>query len=141
MAKIRHIAIRCEDVEATAAFFQRVFGLDLVLRRGHGPIDLSDGDVNITLLPTTNARGQTRPAGFEHIGFSVDDADAARQRLLEAGATELSPIAMGDAYYESKYQMPEGLVIDVGHWRGTSPLPGQEASTAAPARRKDKVVS
>ena len=35
MAKIRHIAIRCEDVEATAAFFQQVFGLTLVQRRGH----------------------------------------------------------------------------------------------------------
>ena len=136
MAKIRHIAIRCEDVETTAAFFQQVFGLRLVLRRDHGPIDLSDGDVNITLLPTT-VRGRTRPAGFEHIGFTVDDADVTRQRLLEAGATELNPVALGDAYYESKYQLPEGLVIDVGHWRGASPLPGQEPSTAVPSRRKD----
>ena len=138
MAKIRHIAIRCEDVEATAAFFQQVFGLRLVQRRDHGPVDLSDGDVNITLLPTT-IRGRTRPSGFEHIGFSVDDADATKQRLLEAGATELNPIALGDAYYESKYQLPEGLVIDVGNWRGTSPLPGQEPSTTAPARHKDSV--
>src|SRR6185436_11428710 len=136
MAKIRHIAIRCEDVETTAAFFQQVFGLRLVLRRDHGPIDLSDGDVNITLLPTT-VRGRTRPAGFEHIGFTVDDADVTRQRLLEAGATELNPVALGDAYYESKYQLPEGLVIDVGHWRGASPLPGQEPSTAVPSLRKD----
>jgi catechol 2,3-dioxygenase-like lactoylglutathione lyase family enzyme len=139
MAKIRHIAIRCEDLEATAAFFQQVFGLELVLRRDHGPIDLSDGDVNITLLPTTT-RGETRPAGFEHIGFSVEDADATRQRLMAAGATELNPIALGDAYYESKYRLPQGLVIDVGHWRGTSPLPGQEDSIATPARRKASTV-
>jgi catechol 2,3-dioxygenase-like lactoylglutathione lyase family enzyme len=139
MAKIRHIAIRCEDVEATAAFFQQVFGLELVQRRDHGPIDLSDGDVNITLLPTTT-RGEMRPAGFEHIGFSVEDADATRERLMAAGATELNPIALGDAYYESKYRLPQGLVIDVGHWRGTSPLPGQEASTASPARRKSSTV-
>jgi catechol 2,3-dioxygenase-like lactoylglutathione lyase family enzyme len=135
MAKIRHIAIRCEDVEKTAAFFQQVFDLTLVQRRNHGPIDLSDGDVNITLLPTT-IRGQTRPAGFEHIGFSVDDADATRERLKAAGAAELNPIALGDAYYESKYRLPEGLVVDVGHWRGTSPLPGQEAETPSPARRR-----
>ena len=117
-----------------------MFDLRLVMRRGHGPIDLSDGDVTITLLPTTNARGETKPAGFEHIGFTVDDADATRGRLLEAGAKELNPLALGDAYYESKYKLPEGLVLDVGHWRGTSPLPGQEASTAAPARRKDTVT-
>jgi len=139
MAKIRHIAIRCEDVEATAAILQQVFEMRLVLRRDHGPIDLSDGDVNITLLPTT-MRGRTKPAGFEHIGFTVDDAGATRQRLLEVGATELNPVALGDAYYEAKYQLPEGLVIDVGHWRGTSPLLGHEPSTAVPARRKDSVI-
>jgi hypothetical protein len=27
MAKVRHIAIRSDDVEATAAFFQQAFGL------------------------------------------------------------------------------------------------------------------
>jgi len=140
MAKIRHIAIRCEDVEATAAFFQKAFGLELVMRRGHGPIDLSDGDVNITLLPTVNARGERKPAGFEHIGFSVEDADAAKERLLGAGAKEMNPLALGDAYYEAKYKLPEGLVIDVGHWRGASPLPGQ-AAVAEPARRKDSVTS
>jgi catechol 2,3-dioxygenase-like lactoylglutathione lyase family enzyme len=122
MAKIRHIAIRSEDVEATATFFQTVFGLRLVQRRAHGPIDLSDGDVNITLLPTTMG-GRTRPAGFEHIGFSVEDNEAAKQRLLAAGATELNPVALGGVYYESKFRMPEGLVIDVGHWRGAAPLP------------------
>lgn len=130
MAKIRHIAIRSDDVEATATFFQQVFGLQLVQRRDHGPIDLSDGDVNITLLPTT-MRGRTRPAGFEHIGFSVEDGDATKERLLAAGATELNPVPLGDAYYESKYRLPEGLVIDVGHWRGTSPLPAAESTTTA----------
>jgi len=129
MAKIRHIAIRTEDVEATAAMFQQVFGLQLVQRRDHGPIDLSDGDVNITLLPTT-MRGRTLPAGFEHIGFSVDDSDATKQRLLEAGATEMNPVTLGGAYYESKYRLPEGLVVDVGHWRGTSPLPTAETTSA-----------
>ena len=139
MAKIRHIAIRCEDVEATAAFFQQVFDLTLVQRRDHGPIDLSDGDVNITLLPT-NMRGQTRPAGFEHIGFSVNDTDATRQRLMQAGAAELNPVPLGGAYYESKYRLPEGLVIDVGHWRGTSPLPDREASSAAPVPEKESIA-
>jgi catechol 2,3-dioxygenase-like lactoylglutathione lyase family enzyme len=139
MAKIRHIAIRCEDVEATAAFFQQVFDLTLVQRRDHGPIDLSDGDVNITLLPTS-MRGQTHPAGFEHVGFSVDDTDAARQRLLQAGAAELNPVPLGGAYYESKYRLPEGLVIDVGHWRGTSPLPGRDASSASAVPQQASVA-
>ena len=129
MAKIKHIAIRSDDVEATAALFQQVFGLRLVQRREHGPIDLSDGDVNITLLPTTT-RGRTMPAGFEHIGFSVDDTHATKERLLEVGAKELNPVALGGAYYEAKYKLPEGLVVDVGHWIGTSTLPATEKASA-----------
>lgn len=131
MAKIRHIAIRAEDVEATAKFFVEALGLTLVQRREHGPIDLSDGDVNITLLPSRMvAPGAEIKHGFDHIGFSVEDQDETRKRLVEHGATEMNPIHLGDAYYESKYKSPEGLTIDVGHWRGTSPIPTTPAGEA-----------
>ena len=130
MAKIRHIAIRSEDVEKTAAFFQQTFGLQLVQRRPSGPIDLSDGDVNITLLPmNVGANGREVHPGFEHIGFSVEDEAETRQRLMDAGSRELNPVPLGDAYYEAKFQSPEGLVIAVGHWAGTSPV-GQESAAA-----------
>ncbi|MBV8714789.1 MAG: VOC family protein [Chloroflexi bacterium] len=131
MGKIRHIAIRCEDTEKTAEWLQTALELQLVQRRGSGAIDLSDGDVNITLLPLGLGAGD-RPtkAGFEHIGVTVKDDDATRQRLLAAGAVELNPIALGDVYYEAKFKSPEGLVIDVGHWAGTSPIPDAAAAAA-----------
>jgi catechol 2,3-dioxygenase-like lactoylglutathione lyase family enzyme len=124
MGKIRHIAIRCEDPDKTAQWLQDALELQLVLRRGSGAIDLSDGDVNVTLLPLGLGTGD-RPAraGFEHIGVTVADDEVARQRLLAAGATELNPIGLGDVFYEAKFRSPEGLVVDVGHWAGTSPIP------------------
>jgi catechol 2,3-dioxygenase-like lactoylglutathione lyase family enzyme len=129
MGKIRHIAIRCEDTEKTAQWFQDALELQLVQRRSSGAIDLSDGDVNITLLPLGLGAGDrpTKP-GFEHIGVSVNDEDAARQRLIEAGAVELNPIGLGDVYYEAKFRSPEGLVVDVGHWAGTSAIPAEAAA-------------
>jgi catechol 2,3-dioxygenase-like lactoylglutathione lyase family enzyme len=131
MAKIRHIAIRSEDVEQTVRFFTEVFGLELVQRRQHGPVDLSDGDVNITVLPLNiGAAGDARP-GFDHIGFSVENDVEARERLLANGASELNPIRLGDVYYESKFKSPQGLVIDVGHWAGASPVQHPTASGAA----------
>src|SRR5215216_146393 len=131
MAKIRHIAIRAEDVEKTAAFFQAAFGLQFVQRRGSGPIDLTDGDVNITLLPLSlPAAGREVQPGFEHIGFSVEDEQATKERLASAGATELNPINLGDVYYEAKFKSPEGLIVDVGHWAGTSPIAEAAAATA-----------
>jgi catechol 2,3-dioxygenase-like lactoylglutathione lyase family enzyme len=129
MAKIRHIAIRAEDVEATARLFTEVFGLQLVQRRTHGPIDLSDGDVNITLLPV-GLNGNEEGPGYSHIGFTVENSDDIHTRLIEHGAAELRPVMLGDAYYESKYQSAEGLVIDVGHWRGTSPIDGGTVESA-----------
>jgi catechol 2,3-dioxygenase-like lactoylglutathione lyase family enzyme len=124
VGKIRHIAIRCEDPDKTATWLQTALELQLVLRRGSGAIDLSDGDVNVTLLPLGLGTGDhpARP-GFEHIGVTVADDEAARQRLLAAGATELNPVGLGDVYYEAKFKSPEGLVVDVGHWAGTSPIP------------------
>lgn len=131
MAKIRHIAIRAEDVEATAKLFTEVFGLELVQRREHGPIDLSDGDVNITLLPLRlGGREDEERAGYSHIGFTVEDNDETKQRLFAHGARELNPVNLGGAYYESKYQSAEGLVIDVGHWRGGSPISSRSTKDA-----------
>ena len=123
MAKIRHIAIRAEDVEATATFLVEAFGLELVQRRAHGPIDLSDGDINLTVLPLAlgNADVEVRP-GVEHIGFIVEDEEATKNRLLELGAREMNPVHLGDVYYEAKFRSREGLILDVGHWRGAKPV-------------------
>ena len=133
--KIRHIAIRCEDTEKTAQWLQEALELQLVQRRGSGAIDLSDGDVNLTLLPLGLGTGDhTARPGFEHIGVTVADDEAARQRLLAAGAIELNPIGLGDVYYEAKFKSPEGLVVDVGHWAGTSPIPREASTPEASAR-------
>jgi catechol 2,3-dioxygenase-like lactoylglutathione lyase family enzyme len=129
MGKIRHIAIRCEDTEKTAQWLQDALELQFVQRRQTGAIDLSDGDVNITLLPLGLGSPDPPPRpGFEHIGVSVADDEVARQRLLANGATELNPIGLGDVYYEAKFKSPDGLVVDVGHWAGTSPIPTPAAA-------------
>jgi hypothetical protein len=92
---------------------------------------LTDGDVNITLLPLSlPAAGRDVQPGFEHIGFSVEDEQATKERLASAGATELNPISLGDVYYEAKFKSPEGLIVDVGHWAGTSPIAEAAAATA-----------
>jgi hypothetical protein len=61
---------------------------------------------------------------------SVAGDEAARQRLLAAGATELNPVGLGEVFYEAKFRSPEGLVVDVGHWAGTSPIPRDEPAFA-----------
>jgi catechol 2,3-dioxygenase-like lactoylglutathione lyase family enzyme len=131
VGKIRHIAIRCEDTEKTARWLQEALELQFVQRRASGAIDLSDGDVNVTLLPLgLGTADHPASPGFEHIGVTVADDETARRRLLGAGAVELNPVGLGDVYYEAKFKSPDGLVIDVGHWAGTSPIAREEPAFA-----------
>src|SRR5437773_2292716 len=51
MAKIRHIAYRAKDVDTMAKFFVDAMGMKLIQKRKNNAIDLSDGSVNITVLP------------------------------------------------------------------------------------------
>jgi catechol 2,3-dioxygenase-like lactoylglutathione lyase family enzyme len=134
MPKIRHIAFRSEDVEAMATFFTEAFEMTIAQRRQNGAIDLSDGTMNITLLPmrpTTSDGRQARP-GIDHMGFTVEDVDEARERLVAAGGKELQTIGAGAAHFEVKFGGPEGIVVDIGNWAGTEPL-ASESLADSPA--------
>ena len=95
-------------------------------------MDLTDGDVNITILPPGLGvcEGELNP-GLGHIGFSVEDDDETRQRLLALGAQEMNPVQLGPVHYEAKFRTPEGLIVDIGHWAGTSPIGDQAAPAGA----------
>jgi len=116
MGKLRHIAYRVNDPEAVAEFFVNGLGMTYVQQRSVA-IDLTDGTINITLLPSTEGHH-----GIDHIGFTVEREDAAQEQLLEAGATQLTKLDLGNVNYEVKFQGPEGIVVDLGHWPGASPL-------------------
>jgi hypothetical protein len=133
MPKLRHIAYRADDVEGMANFFANAFDMTIAQRRKNGAIDLSDGVINVTILPAANPRGDGQPQrrGVDHIGFTVEDEAAARQQIVAAGGTELQTIDLGGAaHYEVKFQGPEGIVIDFGHWIGAAPLTEGEPVTA-----------
>ena len=90
MAKIRHIAYRAADVDAMAKFFVDAMGMKMIQKRKNNAIDLSDGSVNITVLPLRAGTGEGEPTkqpGIDHIGFSVDN-DQEQFRLMEAAAPE-----------------------------------------------------
>lgn len=125
MPKLRHIAYRADDTEGMANFFVKSFDMTLVQRRKNGAIDLSDGTINITVLPANRPTPDGRPParGIDHLGFTVEDEEASRQKVLSAGGKELSTIDLGgSANYEVKFEGPEGIVVDFGHWVGTAPI-------------------
>jgi hypothetical protein len=99
-----------------AKFFVDAFGLTMVQKRKDNSIDLSDGSVNISILPL--AANRSRRSGLDHIGFSTED-DGEQIRRVEAagGVTEFTR-----SPYEKKFKGPEGIIVDVGRWPGGAPL-------------------
>ena len=114
--KIRHIALRATDVEAIASFFVNVFGMTIAYRGKNGQIHLSDGTINLAILPLL-LTGQ-RP-GFDHIGFAVEDEDKACQSLEAAGARDIGTTVDP---HQVKFRCPEGFEVEVGEWSGAAPI-------------------
>ena len=129
MAKIRHIAYRAEDVDGMANFFVNALGMTIKQKRKNNAIDLSDGTVNITVLPLTAGMrdGETRRPGIDHIGFTAENDAEAFKMMEAAGAKKAATVNLGTAYYEDKFVGPEGIIVDVGHWMGAAPLEKDKA--------------
>jgi len=108
-----------------ANFVVNALGMTIKQKRKNNAIDLSDGTINITVLPLragTSDGEPTRRAGIDHIGFTAEN-DAEAFRMMEAaGAKKAGTVNLGTAYYEDKFMGPEGIVVDVGHWVGAAPL-------------------
>ena len=130
MAKIKHIAIRTNDIEKTAAFYREAFGLEQV-GVGQSGIYLTDGYLNIAILNMRGVvEGETIKLGVDHVGFQVDDVDATVEKIRALGGKPLNQrnqVSHGDSskpqsYFEVKCVAPDDQVIDVSNagWVGAS---------------------
>jgi catechol 2,3-dioxygenase-like lactoylglutathione lyase family enzyme len=112
MGKLRHIALYADDIETTAGFYEKAFGLERVLVRDY-VITLSDGLVSLAIVDARrNANGKK---GLDHIGFLVDDMERSAATLAAAGSEHCGQISRtrADSNIERKYRDPEGLVFDI----------------------------
>lgn len=123
MAKLRHIAVVVNDLEAAAHFYETVFELERVgrddLEIGSG-IYLSDGVMNLALLKYSSNRaagvgdGESF-SGVHHFGFQVDDIADAQARIEDAGGTFFFDLGKDDnaVNFERKFKDPEGNIFDI----------------------------
>ena len=124
MAKIKHIAITCQDPDVVARFYKE--GFDLVeVARNDRQVQLSDGEINLTLLKwKTNEDADVGPngenySGIHHIGFQVDSLQEAGERLRRIDGKEIVrrdiPTDGGarPPRAEEKWSGPNGQVLDI----------------------------
>lgn len=118
MGKLRHIAISSADPESTAKFYEQAFEMERVWTRDIG-VMLSDGLVSLAILnfPTDEMAGDERGKDFQglhHMGFVVDDLEAADKAVAHAGGKyhmRMPGESAGDT--EQKFRDPNGVVFDI----------------------------
>ncbi len=90
MTRLAHFAINADDVDATRAFYEAVFGLRL---EAWGPpdffrVELGERQVVAALQARRELVPGTRTVGFE-VTFDVDDVDAVAAAALAHGGKVL----------------------------------------------------
>jgi lactoylglutathione lyase len=116
-----HIHLRSPNPEATAAYYQNMFGAE-VLRTpqdGKTRIDLKLGGVNIFIAPVTAGDG-VNPApttpyqGLDHFGLSVSGIDAVVAELKAKGAVfTREPTTVRPGVRVAFLRAPEGVSIEL----------------------------
>ena len=100
-----HIHVFTGDPEGTAAYYERMFGAEVIrtTQQGRPRIDLRLGGANIFILdvsqnPKVAADPAHRHRGLDHFGLEVENIDAVCAQLKAKGATftrELTTIRPG----------------------------------------------
>src|SRR5258706_15539090 len=80
-AKIKHIAIVSDQYALEGRFYEAVFGMRTAAdKRPERAVTVSDGYVGLNINP----RKAGRPAGPDHFGVGVEDAQRVCSRLRES---------------------------------------------------------
>ena len=125
ISRIDHVVINCRDVEAMAAWYERVLGFER--EEFFGPIQriaLKFGRQKINLRPS-GARdwmtGEVDPPGAMDLCFVTDGAiDAAIERLAAQGVAIIhGPVAQRGALGEMTsiyFRDPEGNLLEIASY-------------------------
>ena len=126
MAKLRHVAVVVDDLEASARFYEKTFEMKRAHEVKNVAIYLSDGIMNLALL---NYKTVNRPGadtadgrrGIHHLGFRVADLKESQAQIEAAGGTYC--FDLGDPKgmnFERKFRDPEGHIFDISEkgWYG-----------------------
>src|SRR5947209_19827592 len=116
-----HVHLRSPDPEATAQWFERVLGAEVIrsMQQGKTRIDLKLGGVNIFIAPVTAGDG-VNPApttpyqGLDHFGLSVSGIDAVVAELRAKGAVfTREPTTVRPGVRVAFLRAPEGVSIEL----------------------------
>ena len=110
MAKIKHIAIVTMDPEKLATFYQEVFEMEVLHTSKSGGFYLTDGYINVALLPN---KAEGKPNGLNHFGFEIENQEEIGQRMEKFGLQTPAQRPRNRPYAETRGCDPDGNNFDL----------------------------
>ena len=126
MNRIVHIALKVDDLERTAQFYEKVFGFteaNTQKVRDHTSRHLSDGVIDLAIMQydagASSAESTAAGEGpcIHHFAVEVDDLDAAEREIKAYGCEIISDPGV----IPVKFRAPGGTVCEVvpkGRYKG-----------------------
>lgn len=116
-----HIHLRSPDPEATARYYERMFGAKVIrtIQEGKPRIDLKLGGVDIFIAPVAPGDGVNPPPttpyqGLDHFGLRVNGIDAVVAELKAKGAVfTKEPTMVRPGLRIAFMRGPEGVSIEL----------------------------
>ena len=116
-----HIHLRSPNPEATAAFYERMFGAEVIrtMQQGKPRIDMKIGGADVFIAPVlpdgkTNPPPVTPYQGLDHFGLSVTGIDAVVAELKAKGAEfTMQPTDIRPGVRIAFLRGPEGVSIEL----------------------------
>jgi lactoylglutathione lyase len=112
-----HIQLRSPHPEATAIWFERHLGAEIV--RSSGRVDFRLGGINVFIAPVVDGDGVGKPPvapyqGLDHFGLNVRDIDAVAAELKRQGvAFTAEPTTIRPGVRACFIRGPEGVSIEL----------------------------
>jgi len=116
-ARIVHLAIQADDIEAVAAFYRDVYGMRELVRvqpKNLSAIYVFDGTLYISIFKyhsfeTAESRAVPRGPCIHHIGLEVADPERYFTVLAAHGCRLISP----PGEVPIKFHMPDGIMAEI----------------------------
>ncbi|HEX2216126.1 MAG TPA: VOC family protein [Xanthobacteraceae bacterium] len=116
-----HIHLRSPDPEATARYYERMFGAEVLrtMQQGKPRIDLKLGGADIFIAPVEANSGVNPPPttpyqGLDHFGLSVSGIDAVVADLKAKGAEfTMEPTTIRPGVRIAFVRGPQGVSIEL----------------------------
>lgn len=116
-----HVHLRSPDPEATAQFYERMFGADVLrtVQQGKPRVDLNLGGLKVFIAQAATGgkigEAPTSPyLGLDHIGLTVTGIDAAVSELKVKGAEfTMEPTTIRPHVRIAFLRGPQGVTIEL----------------------------